>query len=447
MGKIIIILVAQFIATGWLSSQDKRGFAYYDAITYELYLDSSWKELIKTGKEALKEGLDYYYLRMRLGIASFETEDYSRAQEHFTRALEFNSADEVAKEYLYYTLLYYGRDIEAGKIAELSPPGLRQKLSYGTGTSVRSFSLNATTGFIDDEGIIDRFSPPGGLQEDGYQSVTRNYRSMIASLEHEAGNSATIFHSAGYLSKEYLYYSRDGLEDYISENERLRQLQYYISGRVLVGNGLFLVPAIHYINLIIPTEVVIAGRGGRTFVAEQNIYRHDFASSIGLDKYFKRVRVGVTAGFSSINEQKQIQGSFLASWFPLGNLNLYTVSALTSYNVIPVADSQGRWVFSQEAGFRALPGLWIELRGTFGDMANYAGPRAYFIYNDTGVTTGLYGISLIAPFFDRGIELSLHYSYVESESSFVYYQPETYSGNNIIETGHHQLSGGIKWIF
>ncbi len=40
--------------------------------TYRFYLDGDWWSVISYGEAALKEDIDYYYLRMRMGIAFFE---------------------------------------------------------------------------------------------------------------------------------------------------------------------------------------------------------------------------------------------------------------------------------------------------------------------------------------------------------------------------------------
>ena len=41
-----------------------------DIQTYDLYTLAKWDELIDAGNKALSKGIDFYYLRMRLGIAN-----------------------------------------------------------------------------------------------------------------------------------------------------------------------------------------------------------------------------------------------------------------------------------------------------------------------------------------------------------------------------------------
>ena len=66
------------------------------------------------GKIALKQDMDFYYLRMRMGIARYNQKKYRQACGHFKHALELNQADPLALEYLYYSLLFSGQSEQAG---------------------------------------------------------------------------------------------------------------------------------------------------------------------------------------------------------------------------------------------------------------------------------------------------------------------------------------------
>ncbi len=447
MGRVIILIMILLAGRGKAFPLDERGFVYYDSVTYALYLERSWSELTEQGKEALKKGIDYYYLRMRMGIAAFETENYARAVAHFNRALEFNSADTAASEYLYWSYIYSGRELEAGNFAGGSPATVRRKLSYNTRSTVRSVSLNMTGSYIHDRSVIDEYSAFGDPEFNGSQSVTRKFRLFGASLEHEAGSSVLLMHSLGYLAKNYLFWSRENTESEFFEDARHTQFQYYLSGKILIGEGLLLVPSLHYLNVRIPAYTVIAGRGGRSMLVEQYLHRHDFAFDLALERNFGLIKTGISAGYTYINERQHAQGSFLLGLFPMGNLNLYSVSEITRYYDMDSVSEGGRWVLSQVAGMRVLPQLWLEVGGTMGDMSNYAGTGAYYVYNDTAVTKGRYGVSAISPLFDRGIELSLHYSLVMKESSIVISPGEFDTGINTIEARYHQITGGITWKF
>ena len=86
--------------------------AYYDSITYQYYQLKNWQTLIDTGKWMRNQGLDYYYLRMRMGIACLELQKTAKAETHFRQALNFSPGD-VMTHWQYSRLL-----AAQGKVAD-----------------------------------------------------------------------------------------------------------------------------------------------------------------------------------------------------------------------------------------------------------------------------------------------------------------------------------------
>ena len=68
-------------------AQEKVDYQFIDSITYRYYLEKNWKELVDVSKTGLKNDIDYYYLRMRTGIAYFEQGNYLKAEKQFKKAL------------------------------------------------------------------------------------------------------------------------------------------------------------------------------------------------------------------------------------------------------------------------------------------------------------------------------------------------------------------------
>ena len=71
----IIICFLIFIAPNG-SAQDIN-FKFIDSLSYKLYNNADWKELKKISRSGFKNDIDYYYLRMRSGIAYYETGNYT----------------------------------------------------------------------------------------------------------------------------------------------------------------------------------------------------------------------------------------------------------------------------------------------------------------------------------------------------------------------------------
>jgi len=62
--------------------------------------------LIDVAQNAVDNGIDYFYLRMRLGIAYYNKAEYKRAAVQFDKALSFNPWTQTALEYAYYSYVY-----------------------------------------------------------------------------------------------------------------------------------------------------------------------------------------------------------------------------------------------------------------------------------------------------------------------------------------------------
>lgn len=109
LGLLIFILMG--IINGF--AQDALTFKTVDEQTYRAYINKDWKTVTSIGNQALKVGIDYYYLEMRMGIAYFEMNNFGKAIKHFEKVREFNAEDVVATEYLFYAYQYLDNDIQA----------------------------------------------------------------------------------------------------------------------------------------------------------------------------------------------------------------------------------------------------------------------------------------------------------------------------------------------
>ncbi len=72
MGKhVVCIVILWFVSTSF-AQKPSLSITYVDSITYTLYLKQDWKPIIALGKQSRAEGIDFYYLKVRMGIAYFK---------------------------------------------------------------------------------------------------------------------------------------------------------------------------------------------------------------------------------------------------------------------------------------------------------------------------------------------------------------------------------------
>ena len=111
-GYLILLLLISL--TSIINAQKSSDFRSVDSLTFMYYNSGDWGRLIDTGKKALNEGINYKFLRQRLGYAYFAREDYFDAGHQFEKSLKFDSYNEFTLKYLYYSYLYTGREKYAG---------------------------------------------------------------------------------------------------------------------------------------------------------------------------------------------------------------------------------------------------------------------------------------------------------------------------------------------
>jgi hypothetical protein len=87
--KARLLIVIFFLNSGWLYSSENPenpNAVEVDILTWRYFLEKRWDSLLLTGNNALESGIDFYYLRVRMGVASFETERYYPAVRHLKKA-------------------------------------------------------------------------------------------------------------------------------------------------------------------------------------------------------------------------------------------------------------------------------------------------------------------------------------------------------------------------
>lgn len=151
-----------------------------DSLTWQLYQQGRWDELLKTGRQLNSQGIDYYYLRMRLAVAALETQHYDDAAGHLHKALDFSPRDLQARRLLVLARRYSLLHTEAGKVFAGLPQNMRTDLGFKPG--FRLLSLHADAGFSQSNlslpdnfdalaGEAGFYGSQSGLSESGLQDA------------------------------------------------------------------------------------------------------------------------------------------------------------------------------------------------------------------------------------------------------------------------------------
>lgn len=208
---ILYLLCAHYSRS---QSADTLSPAVVEQYSYQLYLGKEWKQLDHFCDKAFRQDYDYYYLRMRAGIASYETGNYRKAIRHFLKALDFNSGDETATNYLYSSYTYAGYEEEARALSRRMDTIQLRVVNANHLKALSFLTVEAAVKLSDSSA---KFKPVAYGQLNFKHSVSKRF---------------SLFHALSYY----------GQAEFRGE---IQQYQYYLSAGIPLKHRLFISPAVH----------------------------------------------------------------------------------------------------------------------------------------------------------------------------------------------------------
>lgn len=441
----ILLLAGLFLMPLSLRTQT---FSEIDTETYRLYLERDWNELIRAGRDALKKDIDYYYLRMRIGIAYHEKKNYKTAQNHFRRALGMNQGDPVALEYLYYAYLLAGQTQQAALLYKDFPESLKERIPPPELKPVNRISAEYLYSHLYSD---DPINDPGTFENLplGVWQITRSFHNLNVSMNHQMHPGTSFTHAYTYMGKSNFYYFNDGLLPFGVDGQKIRQHQYYLSPSFTLRGGLVISPAFHYLRISYQIPYLTGaspGPGGGNNIGYTEDFTNQMVGGFALALNRGPFRFDLKGIYSSLNRADQVTASAGLTWYPLGNMDLYLGAGLHSH--IPDLD-KGDLVLIPDgmAGFGIASKVWIEISGSYGDMQNYTESNGYIIYN--GLDWMRYKVlgNLIVPLTGKGSVLYAGARFAGYENRFIpLYPDQTALPENLTYTGL-SVFGGLSWKF
>jgi hypothetical protein len=374
-------------------SQETLNFNQVDSISYALFQNEKWDELIKTGKEATSHQINFKRLQQRIGYAYFAKADYYNAIKHYEKSLEFDQNDEISHLYLYFAGLNIGDEafarFHAAKLSneikkENQLVALRpiDAIDFEYNKKMNDYTYRSNPDFIR-LGLNTRI----GYRLNLYQSVSRF--NQISQYE------------AGTINE----YSASTVQ-----NEYFALLSWSILSKTFLSAGY------HHVNSKVDYGLSNAEYPGRIWLGQLKQKIHRF--SIGLS--------------GSVYDNDSIQatqiGIQIGAVLP-GKCSPYLKSAVYNLNESNV----NRIIFSQTAGLFVLPSVWAEATVTLGNLNNYVNMNGLYFYNSPDATTFRSGLSL---FWYQSKHLTFY-------SNYTYDKKEVYQSTNTYN--QHSITGGIIW--
>ncbi len=429
-----MLLVTECIFTT-LKAQENNDWVNSDIITYRQFLHMEWDSLIDCGNRYLDNGIDYYYLQIRLGIAYHNKQRYVKAISHLNKALEFAPGDPVTIEYLYFANLFKGNDFEAKLWLKQITPVRRQELGIKT-RFIDGYSADLTYSFTPEKQIA---KIPGSTIT-GTQQLPKSFTNANVTLSQSPGSRFKLVEGYTFLYKNSMYYNKEAATDEINTNYIL-QNQLYISGILYPVKGLHLEASYHALFISVPTTATSNnGQGQQNKLTSFSTFS-DYSYSLFALQSFGYFDIGYTYSGSKLNDYTQQQHTTNLGIYPLGNMNLYLLSRFIFLNDKTFPEVRS-FILGETFGVKLSKHFWAEAAILAGNIQNMSDYGSYIIYNDVNPLKLKTGLNLLFP-LSSGKIISIRSNYYNSESSFY----DAGTKINTINYSSFSLVGGISWNF
>ena len=391
-------------------------FVQVDSLTYQYYINGKWDELIKTGKLAIKQKIDYKRLRQRLGYACFMKADYYEAMKHYEAALGFDKSDIDIRIYLYYCGLYTGNESYARYHVSQLPEEIRKSFA------AKQFKL------------IDAVDLEYNYKSNDSRTRTSDKQTRTNPSYWRIGCSTKIGYQLS-LYQAFSNYSQrldsTGTEYNFFKRSVINQNEYYVSLNWKPDIQFDFMLGYHYINTKISDSMsykipLIDVNRKDTFIQTGNMFFGKVAFR------YNRFDIGLSASLLNYSKVLTQQYTLQAAVTLPGTLGIKLKSTVD----VMLDNEARRLIFSESAGFIPLKKVWIEGNLTLGNLNNFADYNGLYLLNSKDPTIFKTGASIFWQVLNK-VSIFGNYGYDIKELK----------GANNTNTNYnqHSFSGGIIW--
>lgn len=469
MKKIFIVIIFTF-SSFYIFADDTLSFEYVDSTTYSMYQKQQWEPLITLGNNAIYNNIDYFYLRMRIGIAYYELKEYTSAISHFEKALEFNSASETAMEYKYFALIFLSKIRDAGYYAKTFPQSLIDKIKPDLPKTIDKIifegGFNIVPGFDTLKTIIN---PPDKKNYRLEKDVTGKFIFAEMALNHEFNKKFSFFHSFSFVKAEgfqQLYFTDNFNNDslYNETNYTLNMMQYYLAptfygkknnATTLFGNIIYLSSKkfdYNYLHLASPPSQMNPPMYVYKLPLElKAVTSWQYVIGFNYLKNYKNGLIDITASYSKLNSYNQIQLTTGYGFYANKQKTIFAKTNVTLFSQKP----EIKLIFNQVIKIKVVKNVWVDIFGSYGNLRNYNENNGYTILNTSDETLYRIGSKISMPIIKKlsvflsytfsGKNLPFNYLYFNGIQRGVGESFSTTIQNN--KYNQHLIYGGIIWKF
>lgn len=437
------------------SSQEYSDFKTVEGNTYNYYINQDWDSVLYAGKQALRNDIDYFYLRIRMGIAAFNKGKYFVASRHLNKAYKFNSSDTTTLEYLFYTYENIKRPLYQHFIAGKLNTSMKKRMLLNNGFYNNNLYIEGAYQF--DQKIkvnAQEIKGPADIYGEYDYPVSYMYFGLMYK-RYFKGIALNVAYN--YLPSQRI--KKIAIRPNMLSNEyTVSEHHFYINTEFSVKNKLTIIPAAQYQYINFTNISATWNETDFTYSFPNKTYTYNnYLVSLGLYKDAGRISMGLNGVFSHLYQNKIFQGSFLFTWFPFGNMKLYSTTGISwmayfdkqnkgknQTSQQPENREVSHAVFEETIGGQITKKLWLEGMIVFNGIKNYSRANAYVVYNTPEKINYLTGFSLIYEALPK-LQLTISYQFLQKEVSLLQY----YDNQNYIykfnKNNSQTILGGLQW--
>ena len=500
MRKFIFLFIQILFITSIARSQARLNFRVVDEKTGRYFNEQKWDSVIRLGKKALHQSIDYYYLRVRMGISYFEKQKYFTAVSFLKKASTFNSADSMITDYLYRSYLYTNNEDEAqilknkvpkeARVTKTSRNGILEQVHFEGGYSLSndksSVNIPNLSGTFKTSKDNDYYSEQDLYGNSWYGnlgltmrifkrlslSLSYNYLSLDKSTYIQDGHFQDRFMGTVDSAGGKLYrYTFPWITHDTNFHYNIIQHEGHLGITVTLPAGFKIQPAFHLIYVAYKTTNVNFRAGtiqdtayhsptkttyhpfthyDYSFVQNDTSF-YNYVISLLVTKDIKIFNIGLSLSWSNLNNMTQEQAGLMLTYYPLGNLDFYGTTAATGF----LQGNESRILLSQVLGTKVTRWWWLEGNFYWGNYSNTNIFNGAVVYNNSDKIDYHAGVSLIF-ILGKHVQLSLIYQYLSEESPLFYNVKRPAPGQGPLQINEqpqityipyntNTIIGGITW--
>lgn len=431
--KAGLVLILLLMIASLQSQEIKNSYKSIDSLTYNLFINQDWKTLLEEGKKYKKSESDFYYLKVRMGIANFKTGHYLLAVKLLEEAYNLNKFDLVVQDYLYWAYRYSGLFLESDVFYKKMDISLQKQI----GLDLKFISA------IDVGLVATSNSDYNEMLENNTVNETTNYRFFIDNqqiitfgLNHRFSNNTNFYHRLTIMPRK-LVYQENNLGEITNVFYKGTETRYYADATFALGKRWYLDA---YMVLLFGNydDLTSGVTRGNTLNFTDKINYSDVVFGGKISKSSSYFRNSLNVSYSNLNGLNQLQTGYSISLYPLANTLVvpfgsfqYVRESLDSYSDNRMVYTGGIEINTKNISFTGFVNA--------GEINNYNSNNGSVVYNQVATTESEFG-AIVQVYLNK-FELKLGYSLMNMKD----YSVSDLDDLNSFKYKQQNLILGVTW--